>query len=143
MRTIGKAWDAHNYELWTAALCLVMGVPLVARVAPSPNSIATYLPSWALLAWGVILTLGGLCTVIGILWRYFRPNQFLAGLMVEKAGQFMLGAACSSLCVAIAAYAGSRGFLVSGVFGGLGLAAVSRIRTINKEHKIVQDHGDG
>lgn len=138
-----KAWSAHSHEMYTAVLCVLVGIPLVVGITPSPNSVQNILPTWALVVWGITLTLGGLCTVTGILWRYFQPLQFVRGLLIEKAGQYMLGASCSVLCLAISLYTGPGGLLIAGTYGAFALACISRTRTINKEVKVVKEHGEG
>lgn len=137
-----RAWGVHQFELWVALLCMISGLPLALGVAPSPNSALAVMPTWTFFLWGLSLSLGGGCTVTGILWRYLNKQQFIAGLLVEKAGLFMLGAACAVLALAIGFYAGGPGLLTSGICGALAAACASRIRTINKEAKIVKEHGE-
>lgn len=100
------------------------------------------MPTWTFFAWGLSLSLGGACTVTGILWRYINKHQFLAGCFVEKAGLFMLGAACAVLAIAIGFYARGAGTLTAGICGALAMACMTRIRTINKEAKIVREYGE-
>jgi hypothetical protein len=142
-KAVARAWSSNEFELFVAVLCTVVGLPLAVGVAPSPNSIAAALPNWTLFFWGLSLSLGGLCTVIGILIRYTKPQQFVTGLLTEKAGMYMLGSASSVLCLAIGVFAGAVGMLSAGIFGALALACVTRIRTINKEASIVKEHGEG
>lgn len=137
-----RAWGAYQFELFVAILCMVSGIPLAIGVAPSPNSVIAVMPTWTFFAWGLSLSLGGGCTVTGILWRYFDKRQFLAGCLVEKAGLFMLGTSCSVLGLAIAFYAGATGTLTAGLCFALMLACFSRIRTINKEASIVKEYGE-
>jgi hypothetical protein len=141
MRGLMRAWSLFQFELFVALLCTVTGLPLAFGIAPSPNSIAATLPTWTLFLWGVMLSVGGLCTVAGILWRHYNEQQFLAGLKVEEAGLWMLGSCSAVLAIAISAYAGSVGLLTAGIFGALAAACVSRIRTTHKEAKIVREHG--
>lgn len=141
MRGIMRAWSIHQFELFVALLCMVTGAPLAFGIAPSPNSIAATLPTWTLFVWGIMLSLGGLCTVAGILWRHINKQQFLAGLKVEEAGLWMLGSCSAVLALAIGYYVGMAAILTSGIFAALALACVSRIRTTHKEAKIVKEHG--
>lgn len=136
-----KAWSMHQFELFVALLCMVSGLPLAFGIAPSPNSVVATMPTWTHFAWGLSLSLGGLCTVTGILWRYLNPKQFLSGLKVEEAGLWMLGSACTVLALTIGFYAGGAGILVAGLCGALAGACLSRIRTTHKEAKIVKEHG--
>jgi len=138
-----RAWSQYQFELFVAALCMFVGLPLALGVAPAPTSIAATLPDWTLFFWGASLSLGGACTVTGILWRAYNRLQFVAGLLVEKAGMHLLGASSVVLALAIGVYAGDIGILTSGIFGALFCACVSRIRTINKEVAVVREHGEG
>jgi hypothetical protein len=140
MRGIMRAWNTAQFELFVALLCMVSGVPLSLGIAPNPNSIVATLPTWAVVAWGVSLSFGGGCTVTGILWRHINELQFIAGLYVEKAGLYMLGSACLVLALAIGIHVGGSGLVTSGICGALAAACVSRVRTINKEAKIVKEH---
>lgn len=142
MKGILRAWNAFQFELFVAMLCMYTGLPLALGVVPAPHSIAYTLPPWTLSIWGLMLSLGGLCTVTGILWRYINKVQFVAGLYVEKAGLWMLGSCSIVLGIAIGYYAGDVGLLTAGVFGALAAACFSRIRTINKEADIVKEYGE-
>lgn len=142
MRGIVRAWGLFQFELFVALLCMISGLPLAFGVAPSPNSAIAVMPTWTFFAWGVFLSLGGFCTVTGILWRYIDKRQFMVGLLIEKAGLFMLMAECLVLAIAVVYYAHGPGSLQAGILVALVLACWSRIRTINKEASIVKEHGE-
>lgn len=141
MRRIGVAWTGFQFELFVAIMCTLIGLPLAAGIAPQPNSVVAVFPSFAVIVWGLSLTLGGASVVYGILWRHFRPVRFISGLLMERAGLYMLASSISCFIIAAIVFAGLPSIFMALLVGAFVAACVSRIRSINKEISIIREHG--
>ncbi len=73
--------------LFVLVLCVVSGVPLIFANA-TPGSIASQLPSPAIVAWGIMLAGGSLLSLLGTI------RQTVNGVIVEQVGSVALGFAC-------------------------------------------------
>jgi hypothetical protein len=97
---------AEPFENWIAGACLVTGVPAAVGSA-HPLSLALALRdfSWLLHAWGVLLCLGAVATLVAR-WRISRPQSELgarSARALEVVGLVMLATATAVYAVAIVA----------------------------------------
>lgn len=79
--------------------------------------------------------------VYGIMWRYFKPKQFIAGLYVERAGLYMLVSSISCFIIAAVVFSGAPSVFVALLIGAFVAACISRSRSIGKEISIIREHG--
>lgn len=142
MRKLVSAWNGFQFELFFALICLASGLPLAFGVVPSPTSVTAVLPKLMVIAWGCSLSLGGGCISYGILWRFYRPAQFIAGLYVERAGLYMLSSAVVVFILAVTLFAGAPSFFAAALYGAFVAACISRSRSISLEINIIRSHGD-
>ncbi len=141
MQRIVVAWSGFQFELLIAIMCMLTGLPLGFGVAPSPSSIAAVLPTFGQIAWGISLSLGGASVVYGIVWRYFKPTQFIAGLYIERGGLYMLASSVSCFVIAAVVFAGAPSAFVAAFVGAFVAACISRTRSIKREIAIIRQHG--
>lgn len=105
---------AEPFEIWTAGACLLTGVPAtLGKARPGALALATQTVPWLLNAWGVLLCLGGVATLIAR-WRIGRPQTDLGDVSaraLEVLGLVILATAIGIYAIAIL------------VLGMIGLAA--------------------
>lgn len=91
MRLLPKPNPASRYPadpraVFVLALCIFAAVPLVFGVTDS-ESLETFLPTWAVALWGVLL-LGG---AVGSLFGMMRQTP--SGILVEQVSSVVVGVA--------------------------------------------------
>jgi len=97
---------AEPFENWIAVACLLAGVPAAIGSA-HPQSLALALRGfpWLLHAWGALLCLGAVATLIAR-WRIARPQTELgdrSARSLEVVGLVTLATANAAYAVAVAA----------------------------------------
>lgn len=97
---------AEPFEIWTAGACLITGVPAVlGKARPAALALAVHSVPWLLHAWGIMLCIGGLATLIAR-WRIGRPQTDLGDLSaraLEVVGLVILATAVGIYAIAILA----------------------------------------
>lgn len=96
---------AEPFENWIALACLLTGIPAVGTAHPQSLAAALRGYSWLLHAWGVLLCLGAVATLIAR-WRIGRPQTELgdrSARALEVVGLVMLATATAVYAVAIMA----------------------------------------
>lgn len=91
-------YPADPRAVFILALSIFGGLTALALNA-APGTLNSILPHWAIMIWGLTLTLGSAATLGGMV------RQSLTGIIVEQVGSVMVGVACiyySALAVLVA-----------------------------------------
>jgi hypothetical protein len=86
-RQLQRFADIEPFELFTAFMCVVVGIPLSLN-GPRPNSIDDSLPALLVTLWGIELAVGGILTIVGL-----ALTGTSRGVRIERAGLLFLAAA--------------------------------------------------
>lgn len=86
----------------------------------APDSLLSVMPRWAVVTWGVMLTLGSLITLIGM---YF---QSVNGILTEQFGSAIVAATTIFYSLVVFVVIGSSGVQTVGVILAWGLACALR-----------------
>ena len=126
--------------LFLLGMCVISGVPLVLADA-TPQSIMAQIPdAWVVVAWGLMLTLGALLTLIGTM------KQSVNGIIAEQVGSVAVGFSCIIFAGAIYGYTHWRGAVVMLLVFGLGVACLWRWgqlqATLNDAEALAQEIRD-
>lgn len=106
--------------LFLLGMCVVSGVPLIFADATPVSILSEITDDWVIVAWGLMLTLGSLCTLLGAL------RQSVNGVIAEQVGSVSLGFACIIFAGAIYGYTHWRGAVVMLLLFGFGVACLWR-----------------
>jgi hypothetical protein len=79
-------YPADPRAVFILALSVFSGLTAVALGA-APDTLESLLPEWAVLAWGILLTVGSAITLTGMAF------QSLNGILIEQIGSVIVGAA--------------------------------------------------
>lgn len=63
---------SHDFEVFSATLAILGGLPLVLGQV-KPGSPEELLPQALIIVWGLVLTLGGCLTLVGVVLSSYRP----------------------------------------------------------------------
>lgn len=107
---------AEPFENWIGFACVISG-SLAAAGKARPLSLVTQAPHWLLHAWGVLLCIGGVATLVAR-WRIGRPQTKLG----ERSARSLEVVGLAALATAIAVYA--LAILAIG-FSGLSAGAIT------------------
>jgi len=128
---------AEPFEIWIALACLATGVPAAIGSA-HPQSLALALRdfSWLLHAWGALLCLGSLATLVAR-WRIARPQTELgdrSARSLEVVGLVTLATATTVYAVAIVAV-GVPGLAAGSITASAAAACAMRGWIVSRELK--------
>lgn len=130
LRTINKVMSEMPFEVLITLMCLFSGLPMALGILPSPSSVLSTLPVWAIRCWGVMLSVGGLTTIIGLLMSHATRNRkFVEGLYIEGGGMLILGSGALVFGLTIMAAAGMRSIFSVCVYLALTASCFFRFRT--------------
>jgi hypothetical protein len=79
-------YPADPRAVFILALSVFSGLTAVALGA-APDTLESLLPEWAVLAWGILLTVGSAITLTGMAF------QSLNGILIEQIGSVVVGVA--------------------------------------------------
>jgi len=117
----------HPHQFLVAALLMLSGLPILLG-GPRPGSVNAALPSWLLLVWAGVLTLGGALVVAAA----FVPPH--AALYFELAADPPLSVMCGVYSAAALMLSGTRALVPAALVLGAALAfavrAVQVVRTL-------------
>lgn len=125
----------HPFAFLLMLLLFFSGISVLFADA-EPQSFEALLPGWALIAWGVGLTLGSLFGIIGFLGAVFKRYR---GLVWEQVGSAWMGAAIFFYGSCVALFAGVKATMVIAlclVSVAMCLWNVRRIQTIIRDAEL-------
>lgn len=137
----GLRFFAEPFENWTAGACIVSGT-LAAIGKSRPLSLATQAPPWMLHAWGVMLCVGGVATLVAR-WRIGRPQTDLgdrSARALEVVGLVALATAIGVYAVAILAV-GVAGISAGAISAAMAGACGMRAWIVARELKLQRSAG--
>lgn len=138
-RTDPRLSGRHPFEIYMLALAAVTGIPSLFG-APEPGSIEAALPSWAVFAWSLVLSLGSVLALLGISLK--RRDT---GLILEQLGLAFVGAASIIYAVSLWAVAGLAALFAGGIVFGFGVSCLVRWKdlqeTIDAVHEAEKEQG--
>lgn len=128
---------AEPFEIWIALACLLTGIPAAIGSA-HPQSLATAVGNypWLLHAWGGLLCLGAVTTLIAR-WRIARPQTELgdrSARSLEVVGLVTLATATTVYAVAIVAV-GIPGLAAGSITASAAGACAMRAWIVSRELK--------
>lgn len=126
---------AEPFEVWIAGACLISGT-LAALGRARPLSLVTQAPSWMLHAWGVMLCIGGVATLVAR-WRIGRPQTALgdrSARALEVLGLAALATAISVYAIAILAV-GVTGLSAGTITAAMAASCAMRAWIVARELK--------
>lgn len=118
----------HPFQLLIMVALATAGLAVVSQDA-APGSIADLVAPWAVQLWGWTMLFGGVVAVASAYW----PDRILA-LLMERIALGAIAGACLVYSIGVVdAFRLENGSLNAGVFIGISVAAVLRIRDVNRE----------
>lgn len=121
----------HPFEVWPLFACTVVGGVMAIAPASRPRTITTSLPEPLLVAWLVLMSLGGLAGLVGSHWT----RRIDTGLLVEAAGVLAVACMCTLYVLVLAAADPQRAFAAGGLLAGIGGGAWHRVGQIIDERR--------
>lgn len=106
----------NSFEVFTAALCLVSGLPTL-LAGPTPTSLEALLPPVLVRVWGGELVIGGALIVAGVLTNRHR---------LERAGLVQLGPASLAYGIALLVALKLAAAVAAGLTVALALTCAAR-----------------
>ncbi len=104
LKNIFHALTLESSTVFVAFIGIIVGWPAI--ISPgelAPNSIRETFPEWAIIAWGVSLLIGGLVTILGIIW------QSRLAMRIEQIGMACLACGTFLYATALASYSTDLG----------------------------------
>lgn len=128
---------AEPFDVWIALACLLTGIPAaIGSAHPQSLALALHGFPWLLHAWGGMLCLGAVATLVAR-WRIARPQTELgdrSARSLEVVGLVMLATATAVYAVAIAAV-GIRGLASGSITASAAGACAMRAWIVSAELK--------
>lgn len=127
MMLVGNVPRGRNsFEIFLLASCVLSGTTSLFGDA-EPSTLQRALDAWMVVAWALLLTLGGGAGLFGIALR-----SASWGLLVERIGMYLLAGASLAYGIAVIV-ANGKAALFAGLFTiAFGLAAVARAIQITR-----------
>ncbi|MFL6113247.1 MAG: hypothetical protein ACJ786_18090 [Catenulispora sp.] len=132
---------AEPFEVWTAGACLVPGVPAaIGSAHPQSLGVAVSGSAWLLHAWGGLLCLGAVATLVAR-WRIARPQTHLgdrSARSLEVVGLVTLATAIVVYAIAIVAVGIpglAAGSITASMAGACGMRAWIAWRELGRERQ--------
>lgn len=129
VKNIFRALTLESSTVFVAFIGILVGWPAV--ISPgghAPNSIRETFPEWAIIAWGVSLLIGGMITILGIVW------QSRLAMRIEQIGMACLACGTFLYATALISYSTDLGksmvALIPYVF--FTLVCIARYWNLNK-----------
>lgn len=130
----------HPYQVFTAALLVVGGLPILLG-GPKPGSINAYLPPALVYVWSAVLVAGGAALVAAAV-----VSSPVTALYFERVAHGPVAAMCFVYAGSVAAVTGLRGVFAAGLVAGVAAAAVVRAvqvsRTLAALRKVISEGGE-
>jgi hypothetical protein len=120
----------HPFQRYLLAVAIVGSLPLLFG-EPTSGSIEASLPAVAVLAWGILLTLGCLTALVGVYWPLrepITPRSFVTALFLERLGLAIVWPTAFVYGGIILLVTGWSGFLVAMLVVGFGVASRRRMK---------------
>jgi len=126
---------AEPFEIWIALACVLTGIPAtIGTTRPQSLARALHGYSWLLHAWGVLLCLGAVATLVAR-WRIGRPQTELgdrSARALEVVGLVMLATTTTVYAVAIVAV-GAPGLAAGSITASAAAACAMRAWIVSRE----------
>lgn len=132
LRRIIHTLTLESSTVFIAFIGVFVGFPAILDpMQYAPASIRETLPSWAVTGWGVSLVLGGLITVVGILW------QTRIALRIEQMGMTFLALGTFLYSMALVGYSDNliRSFIALVPYMFFTLVCVARYWNLDRISK--------
>lgn len=120
----------HPFQRYLLAVAIVGSLPLLIG-EPTSGSVEATLPPAVVLAWGILLTLGCMTTLVGVYWPLrepITPRSFVTALFLERLGLAIVWPTAFVYAAIIVLVAGWSGFLVAMLVAGFGWASRRRMK---------------
>jgi len=112
-------YPADPRAVFILALSVFSGITALALDA-GPGTLEALLPRWAVIAWGLILVMGSVTTLIGMVF------QTLEGIIAEQIGSVMVAAATLFYSCIVILIVGDAAIQNVGIIAGWGIACAIR-----------------
>lgn len=123
----------HPFQMWMFLASVFSGAQALIRNDAAPATLEGLIPTWTVLVWAALLVVAGAVGVPAGFWK-----DRITGLLMERI-------ALAALCAAVVVYglvlidvAGKPGTVSACFQMSVGIAAVWRIRHVNRELKILK-----
>lgn len=99
IKNVFHALTLESSTVFVAFIGIIVGWPAIINPEElAPTSIRETFPEWAIVAWGVSLLVGGLVTILGIVW------QSRLAMRIEQIGMACLACGTFLYVTALASY---------------------------------------
>lgn len=129
----------HPFELLVATWALVSGLPLAIGLAP-PSPALSNLNSVLVTAFGLMLSLGGMCVMVG-LYVFFVTHSYvhqIIGMRVEQCGWVAVSSGVVTLLLGILITGTATSYVGVITFTAISLACGARYASLNT---VVRSYG--
>ena len=112
-------YPADPRAVFVLALSVFTGVVALALQA-APDSLASFLPSWAVALWGSILVAGSAIALLGM------ASQTVNGISTEQVGSVMVGVSTLFYSILAVSHVGDDAVQAVGIIAAWGIACLIR-----------------
>lgn len=120
------AGDPNPFEAYLLAVCALQGWSVLMGAA-SPRALYAVLTPGLRVAWGVVLVVGGIASIVGLYW----PRNPTTGIEIKRVGLVATGTASLAYGVALLLF-GPQGYVAALLSLAFALACATRVIQVTR-----------
>lgn len=118
--------DPNPFEAYLLGVCALQGWSVLAGAA-SPNALYSLLNPGLRLAWGLLLVVGGVASVVGLYW----PRNPITGIEIKRVGLIATGTASLAYGIALFMF-GPQGYVAGSLSLAFAVACATRVVQVTR-----------